>query len=320
MTKEALAASLVRAFPGLPEGMSCGMPQTRRGPLDVIHGKGRLLLVASDRVGVAGDGSVTIPFKGEIVSRLSAWWYDRTKDIVPSHMISGGSPEELSGTGRAMIAHSANVLRLRVHVRGFLAGEAWTDYRVGRRVSGITLPRGLKLNERFPQPLVSFISLNSMKGQPMTRAGALNESKCIDELLIDAERLSRALFRRGLEISAETDLALIEARYGFGVSQGRFVLVEDLHGPGTARFWHADSYARRFLGSQGLPELDMDILPRRKGGKAPASLTDEDRVAATARCIKAYEAITGEIFEPKAQDIQAEEAALARIIVERLMA
>jgi len=325
MIVEAIEASLGSTFDSLPEAAAAGRPLYRGKVRDVVRGAETLLLVASDRISAFDRVISTVPYKGEILSRVSAWWFKRCADILPTHLLPGGSPEELPGTGRATLVRRADMIPIEVVVRGFLTGSAWRDYSAGRPISGIELPPGLARNEKFPVPVVTpSTKEEGAHDRPLSRSEIVGEGLASRALWDHIERSAVALFRRGQETVARSGLILVDTKYEFGLVDGRLVLADEIHSPDSSRYWWADSYERLFLAGADQRELDKEPFRRwlsdrgfRGEGRIP-EVPDQVRVDTSLRYIQAYEAITGESFEPRGGDPQAETAALERIVRERL--
>lgn len=322
MTREAVEAGLGQVFESL-DG-SLGRPVRRGKVRDVVEGESLLLLVASDRLSAFDRVLTTIPFKGEVLSRVSSWWFLRCSDIVPNHLVPGGDPASL-GLGRATLVRRVKILPVEVVVRGFLSGSAWRDYRAGRPVSGIVLPQGLSRNERFPVPLVTPSTKESDgHDRPIAAAEIVASGLVEAELWHEIQRAALALFRRGQELAARSGLILADTKYEFGVDGGRLFLADELHSPDSSRFWWAESYERRLHADEEQRELDKEPFRRwlaERGfegeGEVPP-IPDSVRVETGWRYIQAYEAITGEDFTGIGADPQSERALIQRIVTERL--
>ena len=319
MDRARIEAALAGAYPGLPDGAACGRPVYRGKVRDVVEGPGRLLLVASDRISAFDRVLSTIPFKGEVLTRVSAWWFARTSDIVPNHLVP---PSELGGrdpvreTGRACLVRRAEMVPVEVVVRGFLTGSAWRDYQAGRAVSGIALPSGLARDSEFPEPLLTPSTKEASghdrpaSGEELVRSGRVDA-----ELWAEISRAARALYLRGREVAREHGLVLVDTKYEFGVADGRLVLGDEIHTPDSSRYWRLPGPGASAPGARS--ELDKESFRRwlaERGftgdGEAP-SVTDEIRSETAARYVEAFEAITGEVFEPNPLPTQALDELLA---------
>ncbi|HUW42476.1 MAG TPA: phosphoribosylaminoimidazolesuccinocarboxamide synthase [Rectinemataceae bacterium] len=325
MILQAIETALGGCFERLSDEAAGGRELYRGKVRDVVRGEENLLLVASDRISAFDRVIAAVPFKGEVLARISAWWFERCADIVPNHLLGGGSPRELGGTGRATLVRRLDMIPLEVVVRGYLSGSAWRDYAAGRPVSGIEFPRGLARNEKFPVPLVTPTTKEEGgHDRPVSRDEILERGIVSEELWEKIERSAVALFRRGQDLAARSGLILADTKYEFGLSEERLFLGDELHSPDSSRYWWADSYQTRFFAGEDQRELDKEPFRRwlsERGfcGDGPVPEIPAKVLVETAlRYIQAYEAITGESFEPIGGDAQSETAALARIVRERL--
>jgi phosphoribosylaminoimidazole-succinocarboxamide synthase len=217
------------------------------------------------------------------------------------------------------------MLPLEVVVRGYLAGSAWRDYQAGRPISGIRLPVGLSRNEKFPVPLITpSVKVNDGHDRPVSCEDIVREKIVDAELWAEVERAAVALFHRGQELADGNGLILVDTKYEFGVVDGRLVLADEIHSPDSSRYWYAESYLRRLQAAEEQRELDKEpfrrwLLERGFSGEGePPAIPDEVRAETAWRYVQAYEAITGEIFQPRSSDPQSETRAIARIVSERL--
>jgi phosphoribosylaminoimidazole-succinocarboxamide synthase len=323
MNRERIEASLGLSLDGLPETLADGHEVYRGKVRDVVRGEASLLLVASDRLSAFDRVLSTIPFKGELLSRTAAFWFDRCADIVPNHVLAG--PGSLKGTGRAFLVKRAAMLPVEVVVRGFLTGSAWREYRAGRPISGISLPDGLSQDEKFPVPLITPTTKESSgHDRPLSRAELLAEGLVEEGLWHEVERAALALFRRGQELAAEVGLILADSKYEFGLVEGKLCLCDEIHTPDSSRYWWAQSYRSRYEAGEAQKELDKEpfrrwLLDRGFSGEGEApTIPDALRVETSWRYIQAFETISGEFFEPTTLSLQAETEALGRIVRERL--
>ena len=325
MTEGEVESALSLAFASLNDAEAKGLPVYRGKVRDVVVGDRALLLVASDRISAFDRVLSTVPFKGEVLSRVSAWWFERCRDILPNHILPGGDPSSL-GVGRVSLVAKVEMLPVEVVVRGYLSGSAWRDYRAGKNVSGIGLPRGLSRDERFPVPLVTPTTKEEGgHDRPISGREIVDSGLVEPELWLEAERDALALFRRGQELAARSGLILADTKYEFGVREGRLVLADELHSPDSSRYWRAESYERLFLAGEDQRELDKEPFRRwlaqrgYAGEGAPPPIPDSVRVETALRYLEAYEAITGEGFVSIGSDPQSESDAIGRIVAERLL-
>jgi phosphoribosylaminoimidazole-succinocarboxamide synthase len=210
-------------------------------------------------------------------------------------------------------------------VRGYLTGSAWRDYQAGRPVSGIRLPSGLRYCEAFPAPLIT-PSTKEASGHdlPMSPEEIVSSGRVDADLWAEIEKAALALFRRGQELAAARGLILVDTKYEFGLSNGALLVADEIHTPDSSRYWYAADYPRRFASGLEQHELDKETFRRwlvdrgfSGDGEAPA-ITDDVRIQTAVRYAQAYEAITGEIFQPIHPEAHAARTALASIAAEVL--
>jgi phosphoribosylaminoimidazole-succinocarboxamide synthase len=259
-----------------------------------------LLMVASDRISTYDAVHPTpIPDKGKVLTGLSVLWFERTRDVVPNHLLSttDGVPDELRG--RALRVRRLQMLPVECVVRGYLSGSGWTDYRATSRVSGVQLPAGLRESEALPEPIFT----------PSTKAEA-GHDEAIDfertvELIGDrglAERVrdaSLAVYATAAAHARERGIILADTKLELGLdSGGVLTLGDEVCTPDSSRFWPADRYA------PGGPQPSFDKQYVRDWAAAtgwdkrpPAPAIPDDVVAQTReRYVTAYERLAGEPF------------------------
>ncbi len=266
----------------------------------------RLLMVATDRISafdvVLPNG---IPHKGEILTRISDFWFGRTGDIIPNHRQDIGPghwPEdvdpELLG-GRAVVVHKTSPLPIECVVRGYLAGSGWKDYCREGSVCGHALPPGLQLSSRLPDPLFT----------PATKASTGHDQNISfeeavrrvgEETAHRAREASLALYRRAAREARRSGMLLADTKFEFGLRQGRLMLIDEALTPDSSRYWPADgwepgrpqdSYDKQFVRDY-LEGLAWDKKP-------PAPMLPADIVARTRdKYIEILEILTGESFVP----------------------
>ncbi len=260
----------------------------------------RLLLVASDRISTYDVVHPTpIPDKGKVLTGLSAFWFEKTADILPGHLVSitEGVPDEVRG--RAMAVRRLKMLSVECVVRGYITGSGWKDYQQTGAVCGIELPTGLRESDRLPEPIFT----------PTTKA-TTGHDEAVDfegavELIGDrslAERVrdvSLALYNRAAEHALEHGIILADTKFELGVDpDGTLTLGDEVCTPDSSRFWPADQYEP----GKGQPSFDKQYVRDWASGTGwdrtpPAPPIPDDVVARTReKYIEAYERITGEAF------------------------
>ncbi len=274
----------------------------------------RRVLVTTDRLSCFDRVVTTVPFKGQVLNDLARFWFEKVVQIAPNHVLESPHPNVLIG-------REAQVLPIEVVVREYLAGSAWRDYVEGKPVSGVVLPKGMRVSERLQTPIVT-PSTKAERGthdEPISEAEVLSRGIVAPALWEQMRETALKLFAFGREEVARRGLILVDTKYEFGIVDGELLLVDEIHTLDSSRFWKASSYAERFERGE-LPEM-LDKEPVRqwllaqgfKGdGKIP-EFSAEKRVEISRHYIDAYELVTGQAFVwNKGEVTSAVEAALRR--------
>ncbi len=263
---------------------------------------GRLLMVASDRISAFDYVlDTTIPGKGEILTRMSLWWFDRLADLVPGHVVSTEVPADVRG--RAVLCEELAMFPVECVARGYLTGSGLLDYAATGEVCGIPLPVGLVDGSRLPEPVFT----------PATKAavGDHDENVSYDAVAAevgaavaaDLRRLTLEVYARAEGIARERGIILADTKLEFGASpDGRIVLADEVLTPDSSRFWPADQWRP----GQAQPSYDKQIVRNwlispesgwdRGGGERPPALPAEVVERTRTRYVEAYELLTGETF------------------------
>ena len=284
-------------------------PLTRGKVRDVLDLGSEVLITTTDRISAFDRVLTTVPCKGEVLNTLSLFWFRATADIIANHV-----REEISA--RTVRAVKCGVVPIEVVVRGYLTGSAWRDYQRQASVSGIRLPPGMRVNQRFDSPLLT-PSTKEEKGvhdRPISREEILSSGRVEKRLWERIEETSLALFRRGTEIAARSGLILVDTKYEFGLTDGQLTLVDEVHTPDSSRYWFADTWERLFNEEKPQRELDKEylrqwLLARGWSGDGPApEIPDDVRVQVAWKYVTAWETITRREFSPHAMGAEAETA------------
>jgi phosphoribosylaminoimidazole-succinocarboxamide synthase len=270
---------------------------------------GRRLLVVTDRISAFDRVLGTLPLKGQVLNRLAAFWFERTRDVAPNHMISQPDPNVLEAVECAPLPVEMVV---RAYVTGVTSTSIWTHYARGVRIfCGHRLPDGLRKNERLPAPILT----------PSTKApkGGHDISASREEILAmgaiaphdfdAAAEMAHALFDHAARWCAAHGLILVDTKYEFGKDRnGKILVIDEMHTPDSSRFWFAASHAERFARGEDPESFDKEYVRRwlaARGfqGEGPIPpIPDEVRVEASRRYIEAFERITGDAFLPDLED------------------
>jgi phosphoribosylaminoimidazole-succinocarboxamide synthase len=261
---------------------------------EIYEEGGRILLVASDRISTFDVVLPTlIPDKGRVLTGLSAFWFGRTRHIVPNHLV------ELGPDGRTMVCEKLEMLPIECVVRGYLAGSGWKDYRETGSVCGHALPPGLRESERLPEPIFT-PATKALEGHDENideeRAAAL----CGEERYAAAKQAALDLYRFGSEHAEARGIILADTKFELGVAaDGRLVLGDEALTPDSSRFWPQADY------EPGRPQPSFDKQFVRDWCEAtgwdkspPAPELPDHIVAGTReRYVEAFERLTGTPFE-----------------------
>ena len=270
---------------------------------------GKRFIVVTDRISAFDRILGTLPLKGQLLNHVAAWWFEKTRDVAPNHVLSVPDPN-------VMVAEECTPLPVEMVVRAYLTGTTstsiWVHYQNGARsFCGHALPEGLKKHQRLPEPILT----------PSTKAakGGHDVSASRDEILAlsgmsaadfdEAARLAMALFAAGQRIAAERGLILVDTKYELGKTrEGRIVVIDEIHTPDSSRYWKSATYDARFAAGQDPESFDKEYLRRwlaERGftgdGPIPA-IPDDIRVEATKRYLEAIETLTGEAFVPNLEE------------------
>ncbi|HZN88910.1 MAG TPA: phosphoribosylaminoimidazolesuccinocarboxamide synthase [Thermoleophilaceae bacterium] len=261
-------------------------------------GEKRLLLVASDRISTYDVVHPTpIPDKGKVLTGLTDFWLERTREICPNHLVSFSEvPAEFRG--RAMLVERLEMVPVECVVRGYITGSGWKDYQAGGSICGIELPAGLAESEQLPEPIFT----------PATKAEVGDHDENVDfdraaeivgdrPLLEELRRLSIALYELGAAHARERGIILADTKFEFGRrADGTIVLGDEVMTPDSSRFWPADGYEP----GHGQPSFDKQYVRDWAAGsgwdKTPPAPDLPDEVVARTRelYVEAYERIAGE--------------------------
>ena len=248
--------------PGIMKTDFQGMTVTSTGKVRDIYTFGsHLLIVATDRIS-AFDFIMPnpVPGKGEVLTRMSAFWFGKMADIIPNHVVST-NPDEYPAIcapyrellrGRSMLVKKAKPLPVECVVRGYLSGSGWKDYSQGKPVSGIALPAGLKESSRLPETLFT-PSTKAADGEHDLPIGRREMENLLGaELTEQVIRVSLAIYERAVAIADRAGIIIADSKMEFGLLDGELILIDELLTPDSSRFWPKDNY------EAGRPQKSFD--------------------------------------------------------------
>jgi len=270
---------------------------------DIYEQGDRLVLVTTDRHSSFDRIVAHIPWKGQVLNQISAWWFERTKDIVPNHVLAVPDPN-------VTVARKCTLVPIEAVVRGYLTGVTdtaiWTRYAKGEReFGGVVLPDGMKKNERLPQPVFDPTTKEALHDRAISPEQMIAEGFVTRGLFDRVKETALKLFARGQMVAARNGLILVDTKYEFGTDEnGGLVLIDEIHTPDSSRYWQHESYATRLAAGQEPHSFDKEFLrlwfiehcdPYKDATlpEAPRGLVEE----LSRRYIQMYEQITARTFE-----------------------
>ena len=264
-----------------------------------------IIMVTTDRVSAFDHVLGTIPFKGQILTEIANFWFEKTKHIAPNHIISSPDPQVL-------VARKAKTLPVEVIVRGYITGSLWREYEQGINGQyGFLLPEGLKKDQKFNTPILtpSTKAEYGLHDEPIARKDII--SGLVDEkIYAQAEVYALKLFAAGQEWASKQGLILVDTKYEFGMVDDELIVIDEIHTPDSSRYWIASEYEKRFNERKNQNMLDKEnirqwLIERGFSGEGtPPVLTDEIRVTLAERYIELYTQLTGNEFHPLLGDVK----------------
>jgi phosphoribosylaminoimidazole-succinocarboxamide synthase len=270
---------------------------------------GRRIIIATDRLSAFDTILAAIPYKGQVLTQTARFWFEETADICPNHVLSYPDPN-------VVVGQRLDILPVEMVVRDYLAGSTGTSiltlYKKGlRQMYGVTLPDGLKDNQKLPAPIITPTS----KADQGDHDAPMSPQEILDQKLVTPQQwetisaYALALFARGQQIAAQRGLILVDTKYEFGVDRdGKVVLADEIHTPDSSRYWFAESYPASFATGARPQSFDKDfvrswVAERCDPYKDPIPAIPDEMIAATTQVyVQAFETITGKTFEAPSAD------------------
>ncbi|HAS83562.1 MAG TPA: phosphoribosylaminoimidazolesuccinocarboxamide synthase [Verrucomicrobia bacterium] len=267
----------------------------------------RRILVTSDRISAFDRVLGTIPFKGQVLNQLAAYWFEQTRHIVPNHIVSVPDPN-------IVVARECEQLSLEFIVRGYITGvtntSAWTNYAKGVRCfCGHVLPEGLRKDQKLERPILTPTTKHEAHDRNVSREEAIAEGLIDAKTFDQASEICLKLYDFGVKLAASRGLILVDTKYELGLLDGKLVVSDEVNTPDSSRYWYADTYAERFAAGEAQRQIDKEYVRQWlakqgfTGDGTPPVLPDDVRVEAAKRYMQAYELITGKPFEVSAEPV-----------------
>ncbi len=267
---------------------------------DVYDFGDKVVMVASDRIS-AFDVVLPrpIPFKGQVLNQIAAKFLKATKDIVPNWLLASPDPNVSIGV-------RCETFPVEMVVRGYLVGHAWRTYKSGlRTLCGVTLPEGLKENDKFPTPIITpTTKAHEGHDEDISREDIIAKGLVSEEKYIQLEKYALALFERGTEMAAERGLILVDTKYEFGENDGVIYLIDEVHTPDSSRYFFIEGYEENLAANLPQKQLSKEFVRewliannfQGKEGQTVPEMTDEKVLEISNRYIELYENVSGEKF------------------------
>ncbi len=280
------------------------------GQKKVYHGKVRdvytlendlLVMVASDRIS-AFDHILPkgIPYKGQVLNQVATMFLKATEDIVPNWLIATPDPS-------VAVGYACDPVRVEMVIRGYLAGHAAREYADGKRIlCGVEMPEGMKENDRFPEPIITpAVKADEGHDEDISREEILKQKLVPEEIYLQMEKYTRALFQRGTEMAAKQGLILVDTKYEFGIRNGEVILIDEIHTPDSSRYFYAEGYEERQAKGEIQKQLSKEFVRQwliengfqGKEGQQIPEMPDEFVQVISERYIELYERVSGLKFE-----------------------
>ena len=259
-----------------------------------------LVMVVTDRIS-AFDVVLPepIPYKGQVLNQIAAKFLQATRDIVPNWVIDVPDPN-------VTIGKICEPFKVEMVIRGYLAGHAWREYQAGKRsVCGVTLPEGLKENDKLPELIITPTTKASIgHDEDISRDEIISRNIVAEKDYLLLEKYTRALFQRGTEMVADLGLILVDTKYEFGMADGRIHLIDEIHTPDSSRYFYKDGYEERQANNEQQRQLSKEFVRKwliengfqGKEDQMIPEMTPKFVNSISERYIELYEHITGDKF------------------------
>lgn len=276
----------------------------KRGKVrDVYDLEDKLLIISTDRISCFDVVLPTsIPHKGEVLTKLSLFWFEFTKDIIPNHLLTANVdsfPNELlkykeTLRGRSMLVKKAKPIPVECVVRGYLSGSGWREYKETQSICGIKLPKGLEESDKLPEPIFT-PATKETRGHDVNVTQEYVEKEISKEIAIKLKDVSITLYKKASRYAENKGIIIADTKFEFGFSGDEIILIDEVLTPDSSRFWPKDKY----LPGKSQPSFDKqfvrDYLETLDWGKTPPApeLPEEIVLKTSEKYLQALKMITG---------------------------
>ncbi|MFX1358692.1 MAG: phosphoribosylaminoimidazolesuccinocarboxamide synthase [Promethearchaeota archaeon] len=268
------------------------------------------IIIATDRLSAFDRVITTIPFKGQMLNQVSAFWFEKTKNLVKNHIIDIPDPN-------IAVVHQCEMIPIEIIVRGYLTGTAWRNYIKGESTSGIILAKGLRKNEKLDNLLIT-PSTKAESGHDIyiSKERIINDKMVEKEIYEQMEITALKLFNFGQEYCKKNGLIMVDTKYEFGIKDGELLVTDEIHTQDSSRFWILNTYQEKFESGQEPEILDKEIFrgwlmetypeifPNIKPEQKIPPISIDIKIELAKRYMKSYEKITGLKFKAEVSDVK----------------
>jgi len=261
------------------------------------------IIIATDRLSAFDRVITTIPFKGELLNRISSFWFEKTRHIIQNHLIEVPDPN-------VAVAHQCETIPVEIIVRAFITGTAWRNYLKGIHTSGIELPEGLHKNEKLPAPIIT-PSTKATSGHDiyLSKEEIIKRKLVSKEIYEQMEEASLKLFEFGQAHCEKNGLIMVDTKYEFGIKEGKLMVIDEIHTQDSSRFWIAETYEEAFNKGEEPEILDKEIFrgwlmetypnifPDIKPDQEIPPIAEEIKIELAKRYMRSFNKITGLTFQ-----------------------
>lgn len=267
------------------------------------------IIIASDRLSSFDRVITTIPFKGQMLNQVSAFWFEKTKDLVKNHIIDIPDPN-------VAVVHQCETVPIEMIVRAYITGSMWRDYEKGNPTSGILPPKGMKKDQKFDDVILT-PSTKAASGHDIyiPREQILEEKLVDKSVYLQMEDAALKLFKFGQDYCYKNGLILVDTKYEFGMKDGELIVIDEIHTQDSSRFWILDTYDDLFSKGEDPEILDKeifrgwlmktypDIFPNIKPDQDIPPIADDIKIELAIKYMRSFEKITGMEFKAEVSDV-----------------
>jgi phosphoribosylaminoimidazole-succinocarboxamide synthase len=274
--------------------------QLYRGKVRDNYSKGdRIVMITTDRLSAFDRVLTTVPFKGELLNRLTVFWFEKTKHFAPNHILDVPDPSVL-------VVRKLQPLAVEMVVRGYITGSLWRDYEKGKgaRAYGIELPKGLRRDQKFDTPILTPSTKEEVgkHDEPISPRELVARGTVTQKQWDEMARMGLGLFAAGQAWAKERGLILVDTKYEFGIdASGKLWVIDEIHTPDSSRYWIAQGSEERFRKGEDQKMLDKEFfrqwLIRERGyqGEGPLpEIPDQVRAQLAGKYVELVQTLTGE--------------------------